>query len=130
MTTHVLRKRFTAAEALEFFAGIYGTLSQDQLNAPAPPMYDPSTRHAINPWAGVPESFAKAWAPYRSPDVSLATLVLRRICRTEKGYLAVQWIRKAVAFFWRIGNVRQTAAEINSSYAQSDFARRDGQTIS
>jgi hypothetical protein len=115
MTTHNLRKRFTAAEALEFFADIYGTLTEDQLNALVPPMHDPSIRHEINPWAGVPEHFAKTWAPYRSPDISLATLALRWICQTEKGYAAVRWIRKTAAFFRGLlgkVNVQQTVPEL------------------
>ncbi|KAF9560145.1 hypothetical protein CPC08DRAFT_494024 [Agrocybe pediades] len=82
LTTHKLRQRFTASEALEFFENFYSDLSEEELKKYLPTIdstYHPRPYYDCDRWASVPPHLAKKWAIYREPPLSLRTRLLRKL---------------------------------------------------
>ncbi|KAF4621021.1 hypothetical protein D9613_000107 [Agrocybe pediades] len=106
LTTHKLRQRFTAAEALAFLEDHRGSLSEEELNKPTPEHDDESDElayHKHDRWASVPPHLAKQWADYREPPVSWKTKLLRRLFEYEWIYVSKAFlVRKFLARIPRV----------------------------
>ncbi|KAF9553895.1 hypothetical protein CPC08DRAFT_697238 [Agrocybe pediades] len=109
LTTHKLRQRFTASEALAFLEDYCGSLSEEELKKPTPkhdPEYYRLAYYEHDRWASVPPHLAKKWANYREPPLSWKTKLLRRLFEYDWMYhpkVVLVW-----EFFVRISKVWQT----------------------
>lgn len=78
MTTHIISRRFTAAEAAKFCDYIMDNMSPEELNAPMPP--EPQlTGDGIKTdrWKFLPPDFVAKWSTYREIPPTLSIRVLR-----------------------------------------------------
>ncbi|KAF8968979.1 kinase-like domain-containing protein [Flammula alnicola] len=109
MTTRDLRRRFTAAEALQFFEDMRSQLTDVQLETfEYPPHYEDFKYYdEYDRWQHVPPDFAAKWAAYREPPLPFTIKVIRTITLSEwfPPYV-VPWIRwtffKLTSFPWHI----------------------------
>ncbi|KAF4620356.1 hypothetical protein D9613_000110 [Agrocybe pediades] len=120
LTTHKLRQRFTASEALAFLEEYSSSLSEEELKKPTPePDYNyiRQAYYEHDRWASVPPHLAKKWEKYREPPVSWKTKLLRRLFQYGWVYhLKVILVRKFLA---RIPKVWRTIV----SYFSSPFRK-------
>ena len=93
MVTRNVARRFTAAQALEFFEELCLQISQEQLSfnpgwhaAGQPFVYDDIR---ADRWRNLPDEFVRAWSHLREPKVPMKTRLLCRICRNV-------WCRRTV----------------------------------
>ncbi|KAF9563614.1 hypothetical protein CPC08DRAFT_721564 [Agrocybe pediades] len=89
LTTHKLRQRFTAAEALAFFEDFYGDLSEEELQKKVPEwdgIVQPRPYYDSDRWASVPPDLAKKWAMYKEPPLPWKTRLLRKLFEYEWVY--------------------------------------------
>jgi len=85
MVTRNIARRFTAAQALQFFEELCLQITHEQLN------FNPGWHAAGQPfvfddiradrWRNLPDDFVRAWSHLREPKVPLRTRLLRRICQ-------------------------------------------------
>ena len=93
MVTRNIARRFTAAQALEFFDKLRLQISHEQMS------FNPGWHAAGQPfvfddiradrWWNLPDNFVRAWSHLREPKVPLRTRLLRRICQNV-------WCRRTV----------------------------------
>lgn len=94
MVEQDIHLRFTASQSLQFFSDqIFNHLTAEQLNTP-PPLTFALDYESIDLWVNLPDTFVRTWSVFRRQRPSLVTRVIRSLCTTEGGYLAVQSARK------------------------------------
>jgi hypothetical protein len=94
MTTHVVAKRFSAAEAYAFCQRIRPSLSAEELSIPIPPFPDGTWK--LDRWKDLPVEFVKAWSDYRETRPSFISRVLRWIGSTDIGWYMLYRVRGAL----------------------------------
>ncbi|KAF8977776.1 hypothetical protein BDQ17DRAFT_1208576, partial [Cyathus striatus] len=67
MITRNIGDRFTAPEALQFFAKMRSQLTEAQLSAPFSDVEDSLIYETRDHWKGLPDDFVKQWAHYKAP---------------------------------------------------------------
>ncbi|KAG2006965.1 other/AgaK1 protein kinase [Coprinopsis cinerea AmutBmut pab1-1] len=100
MITIDVSRRFTAAQALEFFESEVASLHKGRLTKPIW-MPDDRTRPCdYDRWKYVPKSLAVKWKSYRSAEITPWVRFLRRVCAMGdgKGYIIVMTIRRCIRF--------------------------------
>ena len=90
MTTHDLKRRFTAEEALEFFQNEYSELTEEQLGCRT---YYDIDRSSFDCWDRIPPHLAVKWACHRTPPVPPSYPVLRWLCKRRPMEHVLPWIR-------------------------------------
>jgi len=108
MVTRNIARRFTAAQALQFFEDLYSKATDEQLNAnPGWPAGQDMVFDDIrvDRWRNLPDDFVLAWSHLQEPKVPLRTRVLCRICRnvcccyTIFGIRRVLWLIRKLTWF-------------------------------
>ena len=90
MTTHDLKRRFTAEEALEFFQNEYSELTEEQLGCRT---YYDIDRSSFDCWDCIPLHLAVKWACHRTPPVPPSYPVLCWLCKRRPMEHVLPWIR-------------------------------------
>ncbi|KAF9474164.1 hypothetical protein BDN70DRAFT_816162 [Pholiota conissans] len=100
MTTWEIDKRFTAAEALQFFELMRSELTEEQLSIKEYESEQFVPYELYDRWRGLPEDFTQKWALYRQPPVPLVMRILRHIYFSH--YLPNHVIPSIRRFFSRL----------------------------
>lgn len=99
MVTRNIARRFTAAQALQFFEDLYLKTTYEQLHVnPGWPEGQDVVFDDIRAdrWRNLPGDFVRAWSHLREPKVPLRTRVLRRICKNVWCHYAVLSARRVL----------------------------------
>ncbi|KAF7763570.1 hypothetical protein Agabi119p4_8107 [Agaricus bisporus var. burnettii] len=112
MTTRNIPKRFTAAEALEFFEVFLPKIPTTDLHARY--ARDPEARESYydvyDRWKDLPPDFIEEWKDYKEPRIPLRTILLRWLCSFERMAFIVPAVR---LFFYRLTHIRsRTSASL------------------
>jgi hypothetical protein len=100
MTTRNIPKRFSAAEALEFFESFLPEIPADILNGSY--WTDPgggAVYDVYDRWKDLSPGFIKKWEAYREPPIPLRTAFLRWLCSYNPMFHVVPAVR---LFFYRV----------------------------
>ncbi|PPQ82547.1 hypothetical protein CVT25_007156 [Psilocybe cyanescens] len=92
MTCWDLRRRFTASEALHFLEDRMAELSEVDLASKIilTKPRDPYKKYnECDRWENLSPGFVERWQAYREKPLPLHVLLLRRICKTQRGALIV-----------------------------------------
>jgi hypothetical protein len=95
MTTHVVAKRFSAAEAYAFCQRIRPRLSDEELSMPIAPFPDRSKK--LDRWKDLPVEFVEAWSEYRETQPAFIRRVLRWIGSSNIGWYMLYRVRGALS---------------------------------
>jgi hypothetical protein len=91
MTTHVVAKRSSAAEAYAFCQRIRPSLSVEELSMPITPFPDQSKE--LDRWKDIPVEFVEAWSDYRETPPKFVRRVLRWIGSSNIGWHMLYRVR-------------------------------------
>ena len=94
MVTEDIKSRFTARRAFEFLQGIDVSLTDEQRNGTFTRLGGIQWLTVGARWKGLPDDFVKKWSSYASPQPSLITRLLRKLCQTGYGHWIVGWARQ------------------------------------
>jgi len=92
MTTHLVAKRFSAAEAYAFCQRIRPSLSAEELSSPIP------LERGERPdrWKDLPAEFVDAWSDYRETRPTFKRRVLWWIGSSNIGWYMLYWVRRVL----------------------------------
>ncbi|XP_006463402.1 hypothetical protein AGABI2DRAFT_208157 [Agaricus bisporus var. bisporus H97] len=111
MTTRNIPKRFSAAEALEFFEGFLPKIPTTDLHVRY--ARDPEARESYydvyDRWKDLPQDFIKEWKGYKEPRIPLKTIFLRWLCSFERMAFVVPAVR---LFFYRLTHFRSRTSAL------------------
>ncbi|EFI27555.1 other/AgaK1 protein kinase [Coprinopsis cinerea okayama7 len=109
MTTRDVSRRFTAAQALEFFETEVSLLDKDALLTPIRMPNYRKHHEVYDRWKDIPEPLAIKWRDYRCAKITRWTYFLRWMCvGNGRGEKLVMTIRRAARLvFWLLEPDRQ-----------------------
>ncbi|KAF8890496.1 kinase-like domain-containing protein [Infundibulicybe gibba] len=96
MTTHVVERRFTASDALEFCESVMESLPQSELEKVLPPKPTDGDPRVVDRREKLPADFARAWLAYRETPLSYRIHILRWIGDWQLGWRLLCWIRRTL----------------------------------
>lgn len=98
LITDNLDRRFTSAQALDFFEKMYEELTPSQLATSVTPRQYIKVWESreYNRWKGLPDEFVRKWGYLRAPIPSMYVRTLRWLCTTYWGIRFVTYVRQTI----------------------------------